>query len=275
MIFTAITKSCECHSHLLLVLLYLTEVVESFMPHHASLAFHRSALELADGLRRRLIAQQDVGERQRQHHRPDSPAQHLAHSNPLQGTLSEWPDYFQVAVKADSAKQEDADVHGDVEEDRRVAAMEGTESPRADASITEHSQRNGQGHQHVRHHLLHTICKSRVNRTKVNKRMKQDITTFLRKTTKVELLGMLKKIHAAMEFRIRATRKRALYRQGKTRAVTLSSRTHLTEVLEMMLFILRTSGEDRERTEGGEAVHIQLDCNLFSICSDRLFRLCN
>lgn len=68
--------------------------------------------------------------------------------------------------------------------------------------------------------------------------MKLYITTFLRKTTKVEVLGMLKKSQAATEFRISATRKRALYRQGKTTAVTLSSRTHLTEVLEMVPFIL-------------------------------------
>lgn len=142
------------------VVLYLTEVVETFMPDHAGFALHVGALEPADGLRRRLVAQQDVGERQQQHHRPDDPAQHLAHSNPLQGTLPERPDYFQVAVEADGTQQEDADVHGDVEEDCRVAAMEGAESPRADARVTEDSHRDGQGHQHVRHNLVHTFYKS-------------------------------------------------------------------------------------------------------------------
>lgn len=40
--------------------------------------------------------------------------------------------------------------------------------------------------------------------------IKHYITTFLRKTTKVEVLGILKKIQAAREFRISATRKRML-----------------------------------------------------------------
>lgn len=69
--------------------------------------------------------------------------------------------------------------------------------------------------------------------------MPQCLTTFFRKTTNVEVLGMLKKIHAASEFRIRATIKRMLYRQGKTTDVTLVSRTHLREVLDMLLFIFR------------------------------------
>lgn len=132
------------------------------MPGQAGSALHGGALEPADGLRRQLIAQQDVGESQQQHHHPDDPAQHLAHSNPLQGTLPERPDYFQVAVEADGAQQEDADVHGDVEEDRRVAAMEGAEAPRADARVAEHSHWDGQGHQEVRHHLVHTFYKSLV-----------------------------------------------------------------------------------------------------------------
>lgn len=71
----------------------------------------------------------------------------------------------------------------------------------------------------------------------LNKRIKQYITKFLRKTTKVEVLGMRKKTQAAREFRVSATRKRTLYRQGKTTAVTLLSRTHLLEALETVVFI--------------------------------------
>lgn len=48
---------------------------------------------------------------------------------------------------------------------------------------------------------------------------------------------MLKKIHAAREFSISATIKRMLYRQGKTTAVTLVSRTHLMEAFDRVLFI--------------------------------------
>lgn len=48
---------------------------------------------------------------------------------------------------------------------------------------------------------------------------------------------MLKKIHAAREFSIRATIKRMLYRQGKITDVTLVSRTHLMEVFDSVLFI--------------------------------------
>lgn len=62
-------------------------------------------------------------------------------------------------------------------------------------------------------------------------------TRFLRKTTKVEVLGMLKKTQRAREFRMSATRKRTLYKQGKTTAVTLSSRSHLMEPLETVMFI--------------------------------------
>lgn len=65
------------------------------------------------------------------------------------------------------------------------------------------------------------------------------LTTFFRKTRNVEVLRILKKIHAAREFSIRATMKRTLYRQGKTTAVMLVSRTHLKEVvLDRVLFIL-------------------------------------
>lgn len=48
---------------------------------------------------------------------------------------------------------------------------------------------------------------------------------------------MLKKIHAAREFSIRAHMKRMLYRMGKTTAVTLVSRTHLMEVFDRVVFI--------------------------------------
>lgn len=106
------------------------------MPGHAGFALHGGALETAAGHLRRLVAQQDVGERQRQHHHPDDPAQDLPHTDLLQGGLPERPHDFQVAVQADGAQQEDADVHGDVEEDRRVAAVEGSQSPRADACVT-------------------------------------------------------------------------------------------------------------------------------------------
>lgn len=47
---------------------------------------------------------------------------------------------------------------------------------------------------------------------------------------------MLKKIQAAKEFSMRAERKRKLYRQGKTTAVTLVSRRH-SEALTLVLFI--------------------------------------
>lgn len=49
------------------------------------------------------------------------------------------------------------------------------------------------------------------------------LTTFFRKTTNVEVLGILKKIHAAMELSMRAAMKRMLYRQGKTTDVMLGS----------------------------------------------------
>lgn len=55
---------------------------------------------------------------------------------------------------------------------------------------------------------------------------------------------MLKKIHAAREFSTRATIKSMLYRMGKTTAVTLVSRTHLTEAV--VLFILQSSLQVRK-----------------------------
>lgn len=85
------------------------------MPGHAGCALHGGAL--AVGHLHWLIAQQDIGKRQGEHHHPDDPAQYLPHSNLLQGIIPERPNYFQVAVEADGAHQEDADVHGGVEED--------------------------------------------------------------------------------------------------------------------------------------------------------------
>lgn len=64
---------------------------------------------------------------------------------------------------------------------------------------------------------------------------------------------MLKKIHAARKFSKRATIKRTLYKQGKTTAVTLVSRTHLIEVFDRVLFIFgslvdlwNSSGQERQ-----------------------------
>lgn len=48
---------------------------------------------------------------------------------------------------------------------------------------------------------------------------------------------MLKKTQAAREFRISATTNRTLYRQGKIKAATPGSLTHLTEALEKVPFI--------------------------------------
>lgn len=45
--------------------------------------------------------------------------------DPLKGTLPKGPDNLQVTVQANETQQEDADVHGDVEEHRRVSAVEG------------------------------------------------------------------------------------------------------------------------------------------------------
>lgn len=53
----------------------------------------------------------------------------------------------------------------------------------------------------------------------------------------MEVLGRVKKIHAAREFSMRAMTKRILYRQGKSTAVTLVSRTHLMELLDRVVFI--------------------------------------
>lgn len=75
------------------------------------------------------------------------------------------------------------------------------------------------------------------------------LTTFFKKTTNVEVLGMVKKIQAARELRMRATMKRRLYRQGKTTDVMLVSRTHLTEVLDTLLFIFRLFLDLLERRE--------------------------
>lgn len=72
------------------------------------------------------------------------------------------------------------------------------------------------------------------------------LTTFFKKTTNVEVLGMLKKIQAAREFSIRATIKRMLYRQGNTTAVTLVSRTHLMEVFDRVVFIFSSFGGPSE-----------------------------
>lgn len=68
------------------------------------------------------------------------------------------------------------------------------------------------------------------------------------------MLGMLKKIQAAKEFSMRATMKRKLYRQGKTTAVTLVSRTHLMEALNWVLFIFCSSVHLEER---GQMLDIQ------------------
>lgn len=85
---------------------------------------------------------------------------------------------------------------------------------------------------------------------RLNRRIKRYITRFFRKTTKVEVLGMLKKTQAAREFRIRATTKRMLYRQENTVANNLASITQLTEALETMPLIFWRTGEGAQQAEG-------------------------
>ena len=50
----------------------------------------------------------------------------------------------------------------------------------------------------------------------------------------------MKKIHAARLFSTRDTRKRTLYRQGVTTAVTMGSLTHSVELLDIVVFIFLT-----------------------------------
>lgn len=88
------------------------------------------------------------------------------------------------------------------------------------------------------------------------------LTTFFRKTTNVEVLGMLKKIHAAMELSMSAAIKRMLYRHGKTTDVMLVSWTHLTEELDRLVFIFWLFGgplvEGQGRQEGSEKIIMTL-----------------
>lgn len=72
---------------------------------------------------------------------------------------------------------------------------------------------------------------------------------------------MLKKTQAAMEFRIRATTKRMLYRQENTVAIKLASLTQLTEVLETMPLIFWPFKRlERMHSKQKEIFHIQCYC---------------
>ena len=100
----------------------LTDVIHHLVPVEPCLCFQVAALDLWGG--RGFACQDHVGQAQKQQEGPDGSREELATGQPGRIRPPEGLDGLPAAVDADEAEEEDADVHGEVEEHRGDPAHE-------------------------------------------------------------------------------------------------------------------------------------------------------
>ncbi len=138
------------HSHEVPPKDHLAHMIDQLVPLQSHLCLEVTAFKAARSVG---PARQDyVGQRKSQERRPYEAREELSVQQASRAGAHKGPYGLSAAVDADQAKEEDADVHGEVEEHRRHAADEHALAVRCQVCIGDDLEGEGKGHDNVGHH---------------------------------------------------------------------------------------------------------------------------
>lgn len=117
----------------------LTDVIDHLVPKKPSLRLEVAALEVLRG--RRFRRQDHVGQAEEQQESPDGPWEELPTGQSSCVGPSKGLERLPTAVDADEAKEEDADIHGEVEEHRGNSTDKYTQASGCHVGVCQHLEK--------------------------------------------------------------------------------------------------------------------------------------